>query len=821
MSARYYLALSVFVVAVQCTAAEMDASLRAAAEHAILALKPSGEATYSGVNPNQDLDLQFDAGGARLHHRLGTAAFRLTGYGYGTKLLPAAPVQPEANGTRVEYRRAGLVEWYVNQASGLEQGFTLQDRPATNSEGPLVLALAVEGELQPKLAGRGERLELQQSSGRPVLRYSGLHCQDTRGRTVQAWMEVQGREVRLLVNDREAEYPLVVDPVFTQEAELKPGDLKSTDNFGWSVSVSDNTAVIGAPYQQEGGNASQGAAYVFVRNGASWALQQKLVASDGTANDRFGSSVSIAASTVMVGAPGNGAGAVYAFRGGNTGWTEQKKLVAAEGATGDAFGSSVMIADSRVVIGAPNKKIGSNTQQGAAYIFVGFVEWSEQAQLLAPAGASNSFFGQSVILDIGASIAVIGAPGANSVYVFSNDQFGPAPASWPFQQTLTAPGAAMLGASVASVRGTILVGTGAVQGAAYIFAKNGAVPSVWELRQTLLPPPGDHAFAFGSSVSISRNLAVVASLSQLNGSNTSTGTVYEYTLRQGSTQWTLQQTISPSNPADGVGFVYSVWLDNGYVDGGTLVVGAALKSSAMGSAYAFAHGPDLLILKTHGGFNFSQGEKGASYEIGVFNVGRLDTTGTVTVTDTLPAGLVATSIHSTSQEWTCTLATLSCFRNYPASGGGVGSSIYVTVDVDPNAPASVTNQASVSNASDVDLSNNIATDVTIINPIVNVSNKVKVTQTGLTRNRATGVWSGTMTMTNTSSSPISGPIQVVLHNLPGGVTMLYAALRNGDPYVTASPGTLAPGQSANMTILFLNPNNVFISYTTEVDSGVF
>src|SRR6185436_3666310 len=90
--------------------------------------------------------------------------------------------------------------------------------------------------------------------------------------------------------------------IWTEQQKLLASDGAAVDRFAWSVSVSGDTAVIGAYLADAVGAPDAGAAYVFVRSGATWSEQQKIVASDGTGGDGFGSSVSISADTVAVGA---------------------------------------------------------------------------------------------------------------------------------------------------------------------------------------------------------------------------------------------------------------------------------------------------------------------------------------------------------------------------------------------------------------------------------------------------------------------------------------------------------------------------------------
>ena len=122
--------------------------------------------------------------------------------------------------------------------------------------------------------------------------------------------------------------------------------------------------------------------------------------------------------------------------------------------------------------------------------------------------------------------------------------------------------------------------------------------------------------------------------------------------------------------------------------------------------------PDLAIAKTHSG-NFTQGQVGATYSITVSNSGSAPTSGTVTVTDTLPAGLTATGISGTG--WACVLATLTCTRSDALGAGASYPPITLTVTVSLVAPASVTNSVSVSGGGETNTSNNSATDPTTIN----------------------------------------------------------------------------------------------------------
>ena len=129
--------------------------------------------------------------------------------------------------------------------------------------------------------------------------------------------------------------------------------------------------------------------------------------------------------------------------------------------------------------------------------------------------------------------------------------------------------------------------------------------------------------------------------------------------------------------------------------------------------------PDLAITKTHSG-NFTQGQTGAQYTITVKNVGNQSTSGTVKVTDTLPSsGLTATAISGTG--WTCSQPSGPCTRSDALTAGSSYPSITLKVNVASNAPASVTNSATVSGGGESNATNDTATDPTTINGVVTVN----------------------------------------------------------------------------------------------------
>ncbi len=143
--------------------------------------------------------------------------------------------------------------------------------------------------------------------------------------------------------------------ICTSETRLLAGDGQAGDQFGASVSVSENFAIIGSPGNDDMAE-DGGAAYVFSR-ASPWAEYDKLMASDSEAGDRLGASVSMSGAFAIVGATGDDdfgtdSGSAYIFHHDGNTWTEHSKISSGDGRTGDSFGCSVCISGSSAIVGA-------------------------------------------------------------------------------------------------------------------------------------------------------------------------------------------------------------------------------------------------------------------------------------------------------------------------------------------------------------------------------------------------------------------------------------------------------------------------------------
>ncbi|MCH8987788.1 MAG: hypothetical protein IIA92_03175 [Chloroflexi bacterium] len=165
--------------------------------------------------------------------------------------------------------------------------------------------------------------------------------------------------------------------VWTEQAKLTASDGTTGDNFGRSVALSGDTLAVGAPGDSDKG-ADTGAAYVFVRTDGVWAEQAKLTASDGATTDNFGWSVSVSGDTVAAGAFGDiakgiDAGSVYIYNRSGTSWAEQANLTATGAAIEHKLGISVSLSGNDLVAGAPGD-FQKGTATGAAHVFTAQIQ---------------------------------------------------------------------------------------------------------------------------------------------------------------------------------------------------------------------------------------------------------------------------------------------------------------------------------------------------------------------------------------------------------------------------------------------------------------
>ena len=226
---------------------------------------------------------------------------------------------------------------------------------------------------------------------------------------------------------------------WTQKTKLAasyPSSLGSL--FGTSVAISGNYAIVGAGGESSdasGGSAvgSAGAAHIFERTNGSWGEVQKIVAGDRQADDNFGISVSIDGNYAIVGAYGedqdasdldyrSAAGSAYIFGRVDGSWNQLQKIVANDRQQGDSFGGSVAISENYAIIGASNEDhdasgnssssssdLDYRSAAGSAYIFEIDTDgsWNQLQKIVASDREDGDYFGIRVA--ISGSYAIVGA----------------------------------------------------------------------------------------------------------------------------------------------------------------------------------------------------------------------------------------------------------------------------------------------------------------------------------------------------------------------------------------------------------------------------
>ena len=487
-------------------------------------------AAYQAPNRVHNLRTYFTESGIRVRPLTRSEpswewGLSLVGYGYEDAIRPVPAAELTVQGNRVEYRRGNLIEWYVNDEGGLEQGFTLQEPPGERQRGSLVLELRPSGSLSPRQEIAGLSIVLADVGGEALLRYSGLAAWDATGQVLPAHMSASADSIVIRVQEDGAVYPVTIDPTVSQVKKLTASDAGVQLRFGFSVAISGDTVVVGAYF------GDNGSAYVFERNQGglnNWGERKKLTASDAAAGDQFGHSVAISGDTILVGAWHDDApcpfplctnsGSAYVFQrnqGGPSNWGEVKKLIASDGGSHSNFGFSVAGSGDTAVVGGR-----------AAYVFErhlgGLNNWGELKNLRQFGRFSVAISGDTLVLgDENDGTCPSVACESGSAYVYQRSQGGPN--NWGEVKKLTASDAGagdFFGISVAISGDTAVVGAwqdddacpsdpSCGSGSAYVFERNQGGPNNWGEFQKLTASDAAAGDLFGFSVATTGDTILV------------------------------------------------------------------------------------------------------------------------------------------------------------------------------------------------------------------------------------------------------------------------------------------------------------------------
>ncbi|MDF1556107.1 MAG: FG-GAP-like repeat-containing protein, partial [Deferrisomatales bacterium] len=391
-------------------------------------------ASWQAPNRAQDLRAHFTPEGIRVvrrTHREPAWHWGLSVARWGTqgRWHEAAPVPPKVSGNRVEYARGPVVEWYLNDERGIEQGFTI---PAavpelTAADGTFSIRMAVWGTLRSEPSAPGAIRFVDPSSG-DGLEYGKLAAFDAVGKSIPCDLTATGQFLDLSVQTAGAEYPITIDPAIVSLSVLPDRLLSGSQEgagLGWSVSTAGDVngdgysdVVVGVP-NYDGGELNEGMAALYLGTATGLNGASSWTYTSGQAGAQLGLSVAAAGDVngdgfgdVLVGAPRwdtsdkfgpvPDAGRAYVFHGSASGLGAAYAAVRGAPSADAWFGHAVGPAGdvngdgfSDVIVGAPGYS-GLESSEGRAYVYFGSAAGIGTTPWTAESNSAGAELGKSV-----------------------------------------------------------------------------------------------------------------------------------------------------------------------------------------------------------------------------------------------------------------------------------------------------------------------------------------------------------------------------------------------------------------------------------------
>ena len=302
---------------------------------------------------------------------------------------------------------------------------------------------------------------------------------------------------------------------WAQAAKLTETEPATDACLGAAVAVAGDTALVASTWHATAGLTEAGAVDVFTRSGGEWTLQGELTDPAPAAGDQFGMSLGLLGDTALVGEPFHDAGdaedtgAVHVFERAGDVWTQSAELADPSAAAGDDFGYSMAVAGERALVGAPGTDSDGLDGAGAAYVLARSAgAWAPLQRLEAPAPVEYGSFGGGAALD--GATALVGAPfrrtggflAAGAAYILATVPrvTGVAPDAGPAGTTVTVTGDGLEDATAVAFGGipavftadsgaqvTARVPAGAVSGPVTVTTVGGTAAAAEDF--TVLPVP--------------------------------------------------------------------------------------------------------------------------------------------------------------------------------------------------------------------------------------------------------------------------------------------------------------------------------------------
>ena len=371
-------------------------------------------------------------------------------------------------------------------------------------------------------------------------------------------------------------------------------DLAPNDNWGSSIDIDGNYAIIGAPNDDIELDSNQGSAFIYHRENGVWREQKKLTVNNpGAPHDHFGASVAISGDYAIVGAPDTDLGLIdrgnaYIFLRNGVNWNQVARLRAFDATAGAHFGFAVDIAGDYAVVGAPDADT-----EGKAYVFFKDSAWITNQPYQAKLSGPNSpgvFVGESFgwCVSIEGNDVMVGDPKLDFItmtdrgygYVFTRTD-----TLWPLSGTFFPTGLSsndQFGNSVAHHGDYCIfgshrddVGANSAQGSAYVFYKGSGWIFDQQQQAKLTAPDGLAMDAFGTSVSISGDQIIAGAPNKNSAAFGDAGGAYLF--KRNGTLWPLIRNVEDDSPKTS-----SYFGSITDIDGFNVLISAIGKNNGMG-----------------------------------------------------------------------------------------------------------------------------------------------------------------------------------------------------------------------------------------------